>query len=41
MKLEGTVALITGGARGFGKGFAREVVENGGKVSIWLIMILF
>jgi len=28
------VALVTGGARGFGKAFGREVLENGGKVSL-------
>ena len=33
------VALVTGGARGFGKAFGREVLENGGKVSLYILII--
>lgn len=34
MSLRNATALITGGARGFGKAFARVVLEAGGKVSL-------
>ena len=33
MYLKNSVALITGGAQGLGKGFARAILEAGGKVS--------
>lgn len=32
MSLSNATALITGGAQGFGKGFARAILELGGKV---------
>lgn len=32
MKVEGIVALITGGASGFGKGFAAALLQKGAKV---------
>jgi len=34
MYLRNCVALVTGGAQGLGKGFARAVLEAGGKVSL-------
>ena len=34
MKLEGTVAVITGGASGLGRATAEMVIANGGKVAI-------
>lgn len=34
MYLRNTTALITGGAQGFGKAFARIILEAGGKVSL-------
>lgn len=34
MSLRNATALITGGARGFGKSFARVVLEAGGKVGL-------
>ncbi len=34
MKLEGTVAVITGGASGLGRATAEMVIEHGGKVAI-------
>lgn len=32
MKIEGIVALVTGGASGFGKGFAIALLEKGARV---------
>jgi len=32
MLLKNATALITGGAQGLGKGFARAVLQRGGKV---------
>ena len=37
MKLEGKTAVITGGARGLGKGFAEHILENGGKVTCGIL----
>ncbi len=34
MKVEGSVALVTGGASGLGEGAVRMMVENGGKAAI-------
>ena len=34
MSLRNSIALITGGAQGFGKGFAGTILEAGGKVWI-------
>ena len=33
MKIGGCVALITGGARGLGRAFAEEILQNDGKVN--------
>lgn len=33
--LEGQVAIITGGASGFGLGSAKRIIESGAKVSLW------
>jgi 3-oxoacyl-[acyl-carrier protein] reductase len=33
--LEGQVAVITGGASGFGLGSAKRMIESGAKVSLW------
>lgn len=33
MKIEGTVALVTGGAMGIGKAVAETLLQNGAKVS--------
>ena len=35
MKLEGKVAIVTGGASGLGEAAVREFVAHGAKVSIW------
>ena len=35
MELEGQVAIITGGASGFGLGSAKRIIESGAKVSLW------
>lgn len=35
MKLEGSVAIITGGASGLGEAAVREFVSHGSKVAIW------
>jgi NAD(P)-dependent dehydrogenase (short-subunit alcohol dehydrogenase family) len=33
--LEGQVAIVTGGASGFGLGTAKRMIESGAKVSLW------
>lgn len=39
MKLEGKVAIVTGGASGLGESAVREFVSHGCKVSIWDISV--
>jgi len=40
MYLKNSVALITGGAQGLGKGFARAILEAGGKVSVFGTLLM-
>ena len=39
MHVKGTVAIVTGGARGFGKAFSEALLKRGGKVGNRLLFI--
>ena len=34
MKVDGSVAIVTGGARGIGRGYVEALLEKGAKVGI-------
>ena len=39
MKIQGSVAIVTGGAQGIGEQICRALLKRGGKVSYYIYML--